>query len=191
MAASVVIGAHRAERVKRPCLHPSSQDRSGDIMPRRVELTPHLDAEEIRVRLQSESDSTVVRWWQVIHLIAQGYAVKEVAELTAFHPQHVYNLIWRYNRQGPDAFVDGRRRHTGGRPPLLNEEQLKAFKRALKGAAPDGGSWSGPKAARWISEYIGRPVHPQRGWEYLKRCGHPIGRAGRHRRRVNGVAQDI
>ena len=30
---------------------------------------------------------------------------------------------------------------------------------------------TGRKVAAWIKEHTGRQVHPQRGWEYLRRLG--------------------
>ena len=34
----------------------------------------------------------------------------------------------------------------------------------------DGGLWSGPKVAAWMARHLGLArVHPQRGWEALKR----------------------
>src|SRR5215472_5749145 len=35
----------------------------------------------------------------------------------------------------------------------------------------NGGLWTGPKVATWMGEQLGRKVHPQRGWEALKRAG--------------------
>ena len=40
---------------------------------------------------------------------------------------------------------------------------------ALEEPPSDGGLWTGRKVAHWILAHTGRKVHPQRGWEYLKR----------------------
>ncbi len=48
------------------------------------------------------------------------------------------------------------------------QEQLVA---SLEEPPPDGGQWTGRKVAQWILARTGRKVHPQRGWEYLKRLG--------------------
>ncbi|MEO0949674.1 MAG: winged helix-turn-helix domain-containing protein, partial [Cyanobacteria bacterium J06641_5] len=42
---------------------------------------------------------------------------------------------------------------------------------ALQEQPPDGDLWDGPKVAQWMSDLLGRPIHPQRGWEYLKTLG--------------------
>jgi len=40
---------------------------------------------------------------------------------------------------------------------------------SFAGKPADGGLWTGPKVAAWMSELLGRPVSAQRG-EYLKGC---------------------
>ena len=56
---------------------------------------------------------------------------------------------------------------------MLDEEgQARLREALLKEAPPGGGTWSGPKVARWIEEQTGgERVHAQRGWEYLRRVG--------------------
>jgi transposase len=42
----------------------------------------------------------------------------------------------------------------------------------VKRPPEDGGLWSGPKVAAWMARHLGlAEVHPQRGWEALKRIG--------------------
>ena len=80
----------------------------------------------------------------------------------------------RYNAFGPEALGDQRRRN--GRPPsppnLLSEAVLSALARRVRTPPEDGGVWSGPKVAAWIARHLGlTQVHPQRGWEALRRIG--------------------
>src|SRR5215217_2589708 len=45
----------------------------------------------------------------------------------------------------------------------------------MAGSPDDGGLWSGPKVAAWMAQRLGlERVHPQRGWEALKRIGWSI-----------------
>ncbi|GHO61212.1 hypothetical protein KSC_001040 [Ktedonobacter sp. SOSP1-52] len=44
----------------------------------------------------------------------------------------------------------------------------------LEHLSPDGDLWTGPKVARWVSEQLGCKVHPQRGWDTLKRLGFSL-----------------
>lgn len=79
-------------------------------------------------------------------------------------------LVRRYNQEGPRALAD-QRRHNPGATPLLSKEQQAQLKQTFENGALDGGLWTGPKVARWTSEQIRRQVHPQRGWDYLRRLG--------------------
>ena len=51
------------------------------------------------------------------------------------------------------------------------EDERHARQRHLDQPPPDGGLWTGPKIAAWMAATLGRPVHPQRGWEMLQRLG--------------------
>jgi transposase len=45
---------------------------------------------------------------------------------------------------------------------------------ALLSPPADGGLWTSPKVAAWISEVLGRPVSAVTGWKYLKRLGFTL-----------------
>lgn len=63
----------------------------------------------------------------------------------------------------------GDKRHENpGAAPLLNEVQQAQLWQALQEQPADGDLWDGPKVARWMSDLLGHPVHPQRSWEYLR-----------------------
>lgn len=66
-------------------------------------------------------------------------------------------LVWRYNTRGAAGLRDERHQNPG-HPPLLHPEQEAELEQALEGPAPDGGLWTSPKVAAWISERTGRPV---------------------------------
>ena len=76
----------------------------------------------------------------------------------------------RYNASGPAALGDQRRRN-GRAASLLREDVLAALAERLRTPPEDGGLWSGPKVAAWMAGQLGlERVHPQRGWEALKRA---------------------
>ena len=139
-------------------------------MGRRIRVEGDLSAEELQERYRKASHPAEKTHWQVLWLIAEGKSAAQVAEVTGYTLNWVRALVGRYNREGPEAARDGRRHHSGRRP-LLSPEQLAELPAALEGPAPRGGLWSGPEVARWMSEKLGRPVRPQRGWEYLRRAG--------------------
>ena len=132
-------------------------------------IVEHLSVEELETRCRAAQDATEARHFQAVWLLAQGRTVLEVAEVLAFVPRWVEQLAARPNASGPGALGDQRRRN--GRPAsLLTPEVLSALAARLKEPPEDGGLWSGPKVAAWMARHLGlAKVHPQRGWEALKR----------------------
>jgi transposase len=102
--------------------------------------------------------------------LAWGVTGVRAAGVSGYSPKWVGRLVRRYNAGGPEAVADKRHQNRGA-APLLSVEQRAQLTEALEGPAPDGGLWTGPKVAGWMSEQLGRAVRPQRGWEYLRRCG--------------------
>ena len=51
----------------------------------------------------------------------------------------------------------------------MNQDQREDLVAALEQLPEEGGVWSGPKVAAWMSRRLGKPVHAQRGWEYMRR----------------------
>lgn len=140
-------------------------------MPPKAHLEPYLTIEELKVRYRQAHDIVEARRWQLLQLVAQEWTIKRAAEIVSLNYDYAKEIIRRYNAEGPASI---RNRSKERNPPparsLLTPEQLKELEKVLQGPAPDGGSWSGPKVARWIAEKTGREwIWPQRGWEYLKR----------------------
>jgi transposase len=132
-------------------------------------IVEHLPVAELEARYRAARDATEARHYQTIWLLAQGRTFLEVAEVLAFVPRWVEQLAARYNASGPEALGDQRRRN-GRTATLLTEAVLAALAERLKEPPEDGGLWSGPKVAAWIARHLGlAAVHPQRGWEALKR----------------------
>ena len=52
--------------------------------------------------------------------------------------------------------------------PLLDDIQPAQLWQVLSATPADGDLWDGSNVAQWMSDLLGRPMHPQRGWEYLK-----------------------
>jgi len=132
-------------------------------------IVEHLPAEELEARYRAARDATEARHYQAIWLLAQGRTVLEAAEVLAFVPRWVEELAARYNSFGPEALGDQRRRN-GRTASLLTPDLLAALAERLREPPEDGGLWSGPKVAAWMARHRGlAKVHPQRGWEALKR----------------------
>jgi len=132
-------------------------------------IVGHLSIAELEARYRAAQDATEARHFQAIWLLAQGRTVLEVSEVLAFVPRWVTQLAARYNASGPAALGD-RRRRNGKAASLLTGDVLSALAARLKEPPEDGGLWSGPKVAAWMARHLGlAAVHPQRGWEALKR----------------------
>src|ERR671914_1524238 len=137
-------------------------------------IVGHLPVEELEARYRAAQDATTARHFQAIWLLAQGRTVLEVSAVLAFVPRWVTQLAARYNASGPAALGD-QRRCNGKAASLLTEAVLAALAERVRAPPEDGGVWSGPKVAAWMTRRLGLArVHPQRGWEALKRLGWSI-----------------
>src|SRR5215213_11178425 len=132
-------------------------------------IVDHLPLEESEARYRAARDATEARHTQAIWPPARGRTFLEVAEVSAFAPRWVEELAARYDALGPEALGDQRRRN-GRAASLLTPDLLAALAERVRTPPEDGGRWSGPKLAAWMAAHPGlAKVHPQRGWEALKR----------------------
>lgn len=137
-------------------------------MPRRITIQPHLSLEELEARYRGAKDAIERTHYQIIWLLAQGKRSCEVAEIMGYSRGWIYELVWGYNRIGPESLGDHRHQNPGSKEPLLDDVQQAYLWQALQSPPPEGGQWNGRKVADWIAQLLGRPVGRQRGWEYLK-----------------------
>jgi transposase len=132
-------------------------------------IVEHLSVTELEQRHRAARDGTEARHTQAIWLLAQGRTVLDVAGVLAFAPRWVEQLAARYNAHGPGVLGDQRRRN-GRAASVLTAAVLTALSERLRTPPEDGGRWTGPKVALWMARQLGvERVHPQRGWEALKR----------------------
>jgi transposase len=142
-----------------------------------AQISGHLSVAELEERYRAARDVTEARHVQAIWLLAQGRTTLEVADVLAFTPRSgtsklvpgVEELAARYNAHGAAALGDQRRRN-GRTASVLTEAVLAALAERLRAPPEDGGRWTGAKVALWMARHLGvERVHPQRGWEALKR----------------------
>ena len=142
----------------------------------RLPVVDHLKFEEIDRRYRTCPDPAEKTRWHVLWLVArpgQPLSATAAAKLVGFTPAWGRAILRRYNARGPGALADGRRAN-GTDPKLTPEQQAELFA-ALQTDPPDRGLWSGPKVAAWMARHLGLArVHPQRGWEALKRIGWSV-----------------
>ena len=138
---------------------------------RRLKLADHLTVDELERRYRQASDPVERSHWQILWLLGQGRPSSEVAAITSYSTTWLYEVVHRYNTEGASGVGD-RRHHNPGQAPLLPTALRAELEQALDGVAPDGGIWTGPKVAAWMSCKLGRKVHAPRGWEVLQQLGY-------------------
>ncbi len=142
-------------------------------MPKRLELSPHASTRELEHRYRKAKDPVERSHLQIVWLLSEGRATKEVCEVTGYSPGWVRQIARRYNERGVEGLGDRRHANPGARQrALLDEEGEVELREVLGGRPPGGGMWSGPKVARWIAQRSGlEKLHVQRGFEYLRKVG--------------------
>lgn len=138
-------------------------------------LEEHAEAPAVLEAYRRERDAVRRSHLQVIWLLLSGEPARRVAQVSGFSERWVAKLIGRWNAEGFAGLGD-RRRANSGAAPLLDAEGLAALEAALEASPSDGGLWSGRKVAAWMSAYLGRPVSPKRGLDYLHRLGFSLQR---------------
>jgi transposase len=141
-----------------------------DCMPKRLSIQAHLAVDALALHYRRAKDPVARSHWQVIWLLAQGLPSAQVAAVTGYTVNWIRTIARRYNQRGTAGLEDRRHRNPGA-TGLLSAAQRAALAAALQQPPADGGVWTGPKAAAWMTAMLGRRVHPQRGWEVLRRLG--------------------
>jgi len=142
-------------------------------MPAYLTLPVHLPVAELERRYRAARDPVARSHWQILWLLSSGHRSAAVAAVTGYSVNWVREIARRYRQDGPGGVGD-RRHHNPGGPALLDAAGRAALQEALAGPAPDGGLWTGRQVATWLSAYVQRPIHPQRGWEYLTQLGFSL-----------------
>jgi len=136
-------------------------------MPKRISITPHLTVDELEQRYRQSTHPTERSHYQIIWLLAQGRPTEEVAAVTGYSRDWIYELVRSYNRIGTGSLGD-LRRHNPGAAPKLHESQQAQLLEAVRGSAPDGGLWNGRKVTDYVKEVFGITITRQQGWVYFK-----------------------
>ena len=134
-------------------------------------VVEHLSAAELGRRHRAARDRVERGHLQVVWLLVQGRSRGEVARIMGWSGVWVAEIVRRYNEAGAEGLGD-RRRGNAGAKPLLGEADEAALRAALAAPPADGGLWTGPKVAAWMSARLGREVGPQRGWDDLRKLGY-------------------
>ncbi len=158
-------------------------------MPRCLSLTPHLSLDELAGRSRACRDPVERSHWQMVWLVAQGHSGAAAARLSGYSETWVRTIIHRYNDHGPAGITD--RRHANpGQPPLVPPVVRETLRERLAEPPPDGGLWTSPKVAAWLTERCDRPVSKQRAWETLRALGYTLHQPRPRAKRADPPAQE-
>jgi transposase len=142
-------------------------------MSRRIHLATHLSVAALEQRYRAAHEPHERSWWQILWLLARGQTAMAIADSTGYTPAWIGQIAKRYNAQGPDAMRNRRHTTSWRAPRMLSAAQQEELRAALAGPAPDGAKrWRARDVADWMAAKLGRPVAPQRGWDYLQRLTH-------------------
>ena len=142
-------------------------------MARRIELKPHLTTEELRARYRScQRPQEKVRW-HALYLISQGAVAATAARRVGRASSWITSLARRYNQAGASA-VSRKQSTRPSHRAKVDYQLAKELDKALRTSAPDGGLWTAPKVAAWITEKSGHEVHPSTAWRAMRRLGFSL-----------------
>jgi transposase len=142
-------------------------------MARPITLKPHLTTEELRQRYRAcQKPQEKVRW-HALSLISQGTVAAEAARRTGRASSWITNLARRYNRKGVAA-VARRQSTKPSHRAKVDAKVSTELAKALRAPAPDGGLWSAPKVAAWITDKAGQEVHQTTAWRAMRRLGFSL-----------------
>ena len=140
-----------------------------------LSVPPHLTSAELTQRYRACADGVEKLHWQIIWLLDQGHHVPAVAVQLGSTQDWVRTIVHRYIDDGPNGLKDRRRANPGAK--LLVSAAVRAeLQQRLDDPPDDGGVWTGPKVALWLSQRLARPVAPQRAWEVLRALGYTLQR---------------
>ena len=139
-------------------------------MPKRLKLMEHLSLVELEQRYRHAKGPVERSQWQILWLLARGTPSEQVAQATGYSLNWIRQIAQRYNTAGATGVMD-QRHHNPGATPLLSDAQQEELRAVLQAASASEDRWTGPQVAAWIAAKVGHPVHPQRGWDWLRRLG--------------------
>ena len=140
---------------------------------RKTENSEEAKSERLERLYRKATDPVLRTHLLMVWRMSLGEPLGEVARMVGYSEKWVREIKRRYEAEGVEGLGDRRHENPGARERALLDEEGQAELRAalLEGSPPGGGMWSGPKVARWIQERTeAEKVHPQRGWEYLRKA---------------------
>jgi transposase len=143
-------------------------------MPGPITLKPHLTVAELYQHYRKCQQAREKIRWRALYLIANGGVANDVAKRVGRSSGWITKLARRYNELGAAGVSDQRTKPMPSPPPTLSAKQAQALATALRGLAPDGGLWTSPKVAAWITKKTGKQVHATTAWRAMRAAGFTL-----------------
>src|SRR5829696_355378 len=142
---------------------------------RRLPSARHLPPGKLRHRYTSCRHPVEKPRWHAAWLLARTDRPRtpaQVADVVGLSAVTVRGVLHRWDAGGPSGLTDER---TGnGAAPRLSARRRAALYAALRKRPPDGGLWTGPKAARYARGRWDIGVGPVTGWRWLRDLGFTL-----------------
>jgi transposase len=140
---------------------------------RYLQLKDHLSNKEMSLRLQSQSDLRLFKYWQILYCISSnpGKRAEEYASLLGTDSSKVYRIVQLYNREGAsfcDKLVWGGRREALTHLTLPEEALLME---GLKQKATSGHIITMNDIRSAVEQKTGHSVSDDYLWDLFKRHG--------------------
>lgn len=135
-----------------------------------LELKIRDSEKELLAAYKASKCAVEQRRIQAVMWLRSGKSRKEVLKLSAYSRSVILSIIKNYNESGLSGLSD-KRHANAGRPKLLDDEEMLLLAQTIRKDYEQGIYWQGSKVVRWLKEELGKEVHEQRAYEYLKAIG--------------------
>lgn len=143
-------------------------------MTKYVHVVAHLTTDELEQRYRKADDPVERSHLQIVWRLSRGKHVREVAEATGYCANWIRIVARRYNQHGPAVLADQRQHNKGASSLLTGEHQHQLQQAASRKLPLMAACGLAQRSESRMGGRTGRTIHPQRGWEYLKRLGFSL-----------------
>lgn len=137
-----------------------------------LRIADTLSVLSLQQEIQRSEESRYDHRLHGVLLVAQGMTCPEVARLLGDAPRSVEYWVHRFQRQGLGGLTEGER---SGRPPRLNEKQMKEIDRVLRQKPSDAGMrvnlWDGKTLSAWIEKTYRIPLRVRQCQRLFRQLG--------------------
>jgi transposase len=140
-----------------------------------LRISDALSVLSLQQEIQRSEESRYDHRLHGVLLVAQGVTCPEVARLLGDAPRSVEYWVHRFQQQGLGGLAEAPR---PGRPPRLNEKQMKEIDRVLRAKPSDAGMrinlWDGKTLSAWIGKTYGIQLRVRQCQRLFRQLGYRL-----------------